>query len=226
MISVIIPVYNEKATVAQLIRGVSKVPFEKEIIVVDDGSNDGTADILKEFSGRVKLISHDQNKGKGAAIRTALREVRGNIVIIQDADLEYDPSDYGKLLQPILKGETDVVYGSRNLKDNPKSSPYFYIGGVFLSKLANFLYGAHITDEATGYKVFITEVLKSLNLRCNGFEFCPEVTAKVLRRGHKIKEIPISYQPRGFDQGKKICWLDGVKAIITLLKYRFCSLGF
>ena len=125
MISVIIPVYNEKVTVAQLIRRVSKIPFEKEIIVVDDGSNDGTADILKEFSGRVKLISHDQNKGKGAAIRTALREVRGNIVITQDADLEYDPSDYGKLLEPILKGETDVVYGSRNLKDNPKSSPCF-----------------------------------------------------------------------------------------------------
>ncbi len=221
MISVIIPVYNEKATVAQLIRRVSKVPFEKEIIVVDDGSNDGTADILKEFSGRVKLISHDQNKGKGAAIRTALREVRGDIVITQDADLEYDPSDYGKLLEPILNGETDVVYGSRNLKDNPKSNPSFYLGGVILSKLANFLYGAHITDEATGYKLFRTEVLKSLNLRCNGFEFCPEVTAKVLRRGHKIKEIPISYQPRGFSQGKKICWLDGVKAVITLLKYRF-----
>ncbi len=221
MISVIIPVYNEKVTVPELIRRVGKIPFEKEIIVVDDGSNDGTADILKEFSGRVKVISHDQNKGKGAAIRTALREVRGNIVIIQDADLEYDPSDYGKLLEPILKGETDVVYGSRNLRDNPKSNLSFYLGGLFLSKLANVLYGAHITDEATGYKVFRTEVLKSLNLRCNGFEFCPEVTAKVLRRGHKIKEIPISYQPRGFDQGKKICWLDGVKAIITLLKYRF-----
>ena len=220
-LSVIIPVYNEKDTLAEIIRRVSEVPLEKEIIVVDDGSNDGTGKILKEFSGKVKTIFHSENKGKGAAIRRALCEVRGDIVIIQDADLEYNPSDYEKLLEPILSGQTNVVYGSRNLKGNPRSNHAFYFGGILLSKLANLLYGADITDEATGYKVFRTEVLKSLNLRCNGFEFCPEVTAKVLRHGYRIKEIPISYYPRRFDEGKKICWLDGVKAILTLLKYRF-----
>lgn len=221
MISVIIPVYNEEETVAEVIKKIIETPFEKEIIAVDDGSNDGTIKILKNFSDKIKLISHKQNRGKGAAIRSALQEINGDIVIIQDADLEYDPSDYGKILEPVLQNQADVVYGSRNLIHNPRSSLSFYLGGIFLSKLTNFLYGTNITDESTGYKVFRTKILKSLNLKCNGFEFCPEVTAKLLRHGYKIKEVPISYHPRGFDEGKKIGWVDGVKAVFTLLKYRF-----
>jgi glycosyltransferase involved in cell wall biosynthesis len=227
-LSVIIPVYNERESIREVIGKVFAAPFEKEIIVVDDGSGDGTREILKEFGDRVILIFHKWNKGKGASIRSALREVTGDVVIIQDADLEYDPGEFAGLLKPILSGETDVVYGSRNLArdkkgkhKNPVSSLSFYWGGIFLSKLTNFLYGVRITDESTGYKVFRTEVIKNLDLRCNGFEFCPEVTAKLCRKGYRIKEVPISYNPRGFEQGKKIGWMDGWTAVLTLLKYRF-----
>ena len=233
-LSVIVPAYNEEGTIREIIDRVSDTPFEKEIIVVDDGSTDGTREILKELEGRttgetpILLIFHERNRGKGAAIRSALAKVTGDVVIIQDADLEYDPKEFARLIEPILKGETQVVYGSRNLKrdekgkhGNPMSSLSFYWGGVFLSKLTNLLYGTGITDESTGYKVFKTEVIKNLDLKSEGFEFCPEVTAKLCRKGCKIKEVSISYHPRGFDEGKKICWLDGLVAVFNLLKYRF-----
>ena len=227
-LSVIIPAFNEKGTIKEIVKKVSAAPFEKEIIVVDDGSTDGTADVLKELEVPATIIFHEANTGKGASIKSALKKVTGDIVIIQDADLEYDPQEFGKLIEPILNGETEVVYGSRNLKTdaggrhaNPISSSSFYLGGIFLSKLANFLYGTQITDESTGYKVFKTEVIKNIDLKCRGFAFCAEVTAKLCRKGYRIKEVPISYRPRGFKQGKKIHWYDGLIAVITLLKYRF-----
>jgi len=221
ILSAIIPVYNEQDTIREVLERVIRVPVEKEIIVVDDGSNDRTPQILEGFSDRVIIITHENNRGKGAAIRTGLARARGEITIIQDADLEYDPAEYGRLIQPILDGETEVVYGSRNLQKNRRSSMSFYLGGVLLSKITNLLYASNITDEATCYKVFKTSVLRNLNLISDGFEFCPEVTSKLLRGGYRIKEVPISYHPRAFSQGKKITWVDGIKAILTLLKYRF-----
>ena len=227
-LSVIIPAFNEKKTIKEIVKKVSAAPFEKEVIIVDDGSTDGMGDVLKELEIPVTIISHERNMGKGASIKSALKKVTGDIVIIQDADLEYDPQEFGKLIEPILNGETQVVYGSRNLKTdargkhiNPMSAFSFYWGGIFLSKLTNFLYGVKITDESTGYKVFKAEVIKNIDLKCSGFEFCPEITAKLCRKGCRIKEVPISYKPRDFKHGKKIRWHDGLIAVITLLKYRF-----
>nr|HID13715.1 glycosyltransferase family 2 protein [Anaerolineae bacterium] len=170
----------------------------------------------------LKIVHHEQNRGKGAAIRTALEHVTGDVVITQDADLEYDPREYPRLLAPFEDPAVQVVYGSRNLRRNPRSSWSFYWGGRLLSWIANLLYGSHITDEPTGYKVFRADLLRSLDLQSDGFEFCPEVTSKVLRRGIEIHEVPISYRPRAFDEGKKINWRDGLWAIWTLLKYRLC----
>jgi len=226
-LSVIIPVYNEAATIAQVIECVLAVELdttEKEIVVVDDGSTDGSGAVLATLSTRrpnpIKIVHHERNQGKGAAIRTALEHVTGDIVITQDADLEYDPQEYPSLLAPFEDPAVQVVYGSRNLRLNPHSSWSFYWGGRLLSWIANLLYGSHITDEATGYKLFRTDLLRSLNLQSTGFEFCPEVTSKLLLRGVKIHEVPISYQPRSLDEGKKIDWCDGLQAIWTLLKYR------
>lgn len=226
-LSVIIPVYNEAATIAQIIERVLAVEIdstEKEIVVVDDGSTDGSGAVLAALATRrpnpLKIVHHERNQGKGAAIRTALEHVTGDIVITQDADLEYDPQEYPSLLAPFEDPAVQVVYGSRNLLRNPHSSWSFYWGGRLLSWIANLLYGSHITDEATGYKLFRTDLLRSLNLQSTGFEFCPEVTSKLLLRGVKIHEVPISYQPRSFDEGKKIDWRDGLQAIWTLLKYR------
>lgn len=226
-VSVVIPVFNEAETVAHVIDRVAAVPlpgFEREIIVVDDGSTDATADALRavtqRWSGLVSAVRHDENRGKGAAIRTALQQVTGDVVITQDADLEYDPGEYPRLLALFEDPAVLVVYGSRNLRQNPRSSWRFYWGGRLLSWVANLLYGSSLTDEATGYKVFRADLLRSLKLECDGFAFCPEVTGKVLRRGITIHEIPISYQPRGLDEGKKINWRDGLEAIWTLLKYR------
>lgn len=227
-VSVVIPVYNEAATVAQVVDRVAAVQLqglEREIIVVDDGSTDATVEALRSvtqrWSGLVSAVRHDENRGKGAAIRTALKHVTGDVVITQDADLEYDPSEYPKLLALFEDPAVLVVYGSRNLRKNPRSSWRFYWGGRLVSWVANVLYGSDLTDEATGYKVFRTDLLRSLELECDGFAFCPEVTGKVLRRRIKIHEIPISYQPRGRDEGKKINWRDGLEAVWTLLKYRF-----
>ncbi len=226
-LSVIIPVYNEAATIAQVIERVLAVELdttEKEVVVVDDGSTDGSGAVLAALATRrpnsLKIVYHERNQGKGAAIRTALEHVTGDIVITQDADLEYDPQEYPGLLAPFEDPAVQVVYGSRNLRRNPHSSWSFYWGGRLLSWIANLLYGSHITDEATGYKLFRTDLLRSLNLQSTGFEFCPEVTSKLLLRGVKIHEVPISYQPRSLDEGKKIDWRDGLQAIWTLLKYR------
>lgn len=223
-LSIIIPVYNEERTILKLIEKVKKVDIvlDKEIIVVDDGSSDATPNLLKKIKG-TKVIFAEKNIGKGAAIRKGLSKVTGDIVIIQDADLEYDVRDYNKLIEPIIKGKAEVVYGSRNLnKGNKKHSGFFYyIGGIFLSLLANLLYGTNITDEATCYKVFKTSIIKSIDLKCNKFEFCPEITAKIAKKGIKIFEVPIRYEPRSKKEGKKIRWIDGIQAVFTLIKYRF-----
>ena len=219
-LSVIIPVYNEVNTIAKIIERVKRVLIEKEIIVVDDGSTDGTRGKIDSVPG-IKILKHETNRGKGAAIRTGLAFAFGELVIVQDADLEYDPNDYLELIKPIEEGVADVVYGSRNLGNNKSGMKAYKWGGVFLSHLANLLYGLRITDEATCYKLFKTDVLKSLNLKCQRFEFCPEVTAKLAKKKYRVKEVPISYKPRSFSEGKKIRWIDGVLAIFYLIKFRF-----
>lgn len=220
--SVIIPAFNEEDTIAEILSRVLDSPLDKEVIVVDDGSTDRTPEILKDSPQHVTVITHDKNMGKGRAVRTGIERASGDIVIVQDADLEYNPGEYPDLIEPVEKGEADVVYGSRNLRGrNPRSSFSFYWGGVFLSKITNLLYGAGLTDEATGYKVFRAEVIKGLNLESRGFEFCPEVTGKLLRMGIRIHEVPISYRPRLKAEGKKITWKDGLNAVWNLLKWRF-----
>ncbi len=224
-LSVIIPIYNEEATLAELVNRVESVSLEKELILVDDGSTDGTVDILRRWETdplpNVTIIHHPENRGKGAAIATGLVHASGDLVIIQDADLEYDPQDYHKLVAAFDSPEQMVVYGSRNLRRNPRSSFSFYWGGRLLSWVTNWLYGSRITDEATCYKVFRTNALREIGVESTGFEFCPEVTAKALRRGWHIREVPISYHPRLWDEGKKIRWYDGLIAIWWLVKYRF-----
>jgi len=240
-LSVIIPVYNEKNTILEILGRVKAVPVGKEVIVVDDGSTDGTREILKQMmiSGNIpfsvssppgregegewdiKVILKEKNEGKGAAIREGLKHVRGDFVVIQDGDLEYDPMDWLKMLKVMNEKNGGVAYGSRVLGRGKKSSFAFYFGGRLLSFLVNILYGARITDEPTCYKMFKSGVIKSLNLKCKRFEFCPEATAKVLRSGYKIYEVPVSYMPRKISEGKKIRWKDGLEAIWTLLKYRF-----
>lgn len=193
--------------------------------MVDDGSTDRTAEIARAASHPgLRVLRHSKNRGKGAAIRTGLEAASGEIVLIQDADLEYDPSDYEKLLAPIRAGQAQVVYGSRILRpDNGRSYGRYYWGGRLLSWWTNLLFGSSITDEPAGYKVFQADLLRSLNLTCEGFEFCPEVTAKILRRNIPIVEVPIRYRPRSMEEGKKIRWPDGLKALWTLWKLRWTS---
>lgn len=222
-LSVIIPIYNEKATIRTLLDRIGRIrlPVEREIVIVDDGSTDSTRDLLRTLqSPEITLCFHNENQGKGAAVRTGLRVASGDIVLIQDGDLEYDPADYPILIQPIIDKRARVVYGSRILGGNKVSYLRFYWGGRFLSFLANLIYGIRITDESTCYKVFDTALLKGLELRCKGFEFCPEVTAKVSRLGEPIIELPISYAPRSIEEGKKIRWTDGLIAVWTLFRYR------
>jgi dolichol-phosphate mannosyltransferase len=230
-LSIVIPVYNEEETIPQVIEQVLAVSLdgvEKEIVVVNDGSSDKTGEVVQNLStrmpGQLTVVHHEENQGKGAAIRTAMAHVTGDLVVTQDADLEYDPQDYPALVAPFSDPAVQVVYGSRNLRINPRSSWSFYWGGRLLSWVANLLYGSRITDEATGYKVFRTDILRSLNLQPTRFEFCPEVTGKLLRRGVEIHEVPITYRPRSFEEGKKIQWYDGINAIWTLIKYRFGKL--
>lgn len=223
-LSIIIPCYNEIRTIKECLNRVLSVDLgdiEKEIIIVDDGSTDGTREVLKKIKDNpVKTILHSRNLGKGSAIRTALHHITGDVVLIQDADLEYDPQDYHALVRPIVEGKAKVVYGSRALLPHQRSYWRYHWGGKFLTFLANLLYNAKITDESTCYKVFSTEVIKGVDLKCNKFEFCPEITAKVLRKGYKMYEVPIHYIPRSMKQGKKIRWMDGIIAIWTLVKYR------
>ncbi len=223
-LTVIIPIRNERDTIREVIGRVLASPVEKEVIVVDDGSTDGTTEILKEIAAKhphVRVIFRDVNQGKGAAIRAAIPEVRGDYVIIQDGDLEYDPQEYPKLLRPMIEQGADIVYGSRFLESRPAMQLPNRVINWLLARMVRVLYGSRITDEATCYKLFRREVLQGIPLTCRRFEFCPEVTAKALRRGHRIVEVPIRYEARTFAEGKKIRWTDGVEAIWTLLRYRF-----
>lgn len=222
-LSVVIPVYNEQSTISEVIEKVRQVPVDKEIIVVDDGSTDGTGDKLNIHVGDPIITVHKSmvNFGKGAAVRIGFEYAQGDAVIIQDADLELDPNEYPQLLEPIIKGEADVVYGSRFLNLKRKVKLINLLANRFLVFLTNILYGAKLTDMETAYKVFRIDVVKSLKLRSMGFEFEPEVTAKVLRNGYKIVEVPITYHPRTVEEGKKIGWKDGFKAIYYLFKFRF-----
>ncbi|MBI5523926.1 MAG: glycosyltransferase family 2 protein [Desulfarculus sp.] len=226
-LSVIIPAYNEEAYIATVLERVRAVAIPKEIIVVDDGSKDATAAIVQRQAGEdLTLVRHGQNRGKGAAIRTGLMRASGEVVIIQDADLEYDPQDYHAVVGPIMRGQARVVYGSRVLKPaNRYSYLSFYWGGRLVSLATNLLYGSRLTDEPTCYKAFETPLLKSLDLACTGFEFCPEVTGKLLKRGVAIHEVPISYTPRNKGQGKKITFLDGLEAIWVLVKIKLGGRG-
>lgn len=222
-LSVIIPVFNEKETIAELLRQVDAVDLEKQIIVVDDGSDDGTREILAglERNGLI-LVFHRQNQGKGAAVRTGLQMVDGDVVVIQDADLEYDPHDFHSMLAVVLEQGGQVVYGSRLLKkDNPQGGFSFYWGGRLVTLATNLIYGSKLTDEPTCYKMFRSHVLEGMDIESNGFEWEPEVTAKILKKGIRIAEVPISYRPRKVEQGKKIKALDGLKAVWVLLKFRF-----
>lgn len=227
-LSVIIPVYNEERTISDVINEVKKVKIKgiaKEMIVVDDSSTDNTKSILKKIKDKsIKIFYHKKNMGKGAAIKTGLKNSTGDIILIQDADLEYNPDEYEKLLKPIIEDKAKVVYGSRldSIRKNIKSMyKLHYIGNLFLTLITNLLYGAKITDMETGYKVFRREVIKDINLKANRFDFEPEITVKILKKGYKIYELPIGFNARKFHEGKKITWVDGVKAVYCLIKYRF-----
>ncbi len=225
-LSVVVPVYNEAATIENVIDRVRSVQIpghDIELILVDDGSTDGTRDVLARHARSCKVFFHRQNRGKGAALRTGFAHVTGDVVIVQDADLEYYPEDYPALVEPIARGEARVVYGSRRLRreNRQHSGIAFFLGGVFLTAVTNLLYRTGITDEPTCYKVFDAALLADIPLVCERFEFCPEVTAKIARRGEKIVEVPIRYEPRSVTEGKKIGARDAVEATWTLLRYRF-----
>ncbi|MSQ14260.1 MAG: glycosyltransferase family 2 protein [Dehalococcoidia bacterium] len=223
LLSVVVPVYNEVATIRELLSQVRAVPIEKEIICIDDCSSDGSADILLEeakVAGTI-FLRHPRNIGKGAAVRTGLKEARGDIIVIQDADLEYDPADYPKLLAPILNGDAKVVYGSRFRGNRLHMGWSYDLGNRMITLIANLLLGAKLTDVETCYKVFTSEVAKRLDLESTRWGFDPEITAKILRMGYNIKEIPISYRGRQTTEGKKIRWRDGFSVVSTLIRFRF-----
>jgi dolichol-phosphate mannosyltransferase len=225
-LSIIIAAYNEKGTILECVKRVESValPFgaAKEIILVDDGSTDGTGALIDSLANRHIALHHEKNLGKGSAIRTGLAKATGEYVVTQDADLENDPNDLARMLSVMIERNLEVLYGSRRLKEDNKQHAHasYYAGGVFLSMLASVLYGQRITDEPTCYKMFRTELLKSLPLTCKGFEYCPEVTALVSKRGIKIEEVPISYHPRSVQEGKKIKWRDGIEAAFVLIRYK------
>jgi glycosyltransferase involved in cell wall biosynthesis len=224
-ISVVIPVYNEVQTIKEVVARVQEVELEKEIIIVDDYSTDGTRERLREINHayeNVKVLYHDHNQGKGASLRTGFQAITGDIVIIQDADLEYDPRDYPLLLGPIVDGRADVVYGSRFL-GGPHRVLFFwhYVGNKLLTLLSNMLTNLNLTDMETCYKVFKSEILAEIKLRSNRFGFEPEFTAKIAKKSFRIYETPISYSGRTYAEGKKIGWKDGIKAIFAILWFRF-----
>jgi len=223
-LTVIIPAYNEAGSISLVAERVLATGLAREIIVVDDGSNDGTVAQLERFNAisAVKVIRHPHNRGKGAAIRTGLAQATSEFVIIQDADLELDPADFPAMIAPLLAGESDVVYGMRT-SDNPGRGIALFLGVRMLTYLTNFLYGSRIHDEACGYKAFRLSLLRRVRLVCERFEFCPEVTAKLLRLGVKIVEVPVSYNPRSNEAGKKLRLGDGLTAMLTLMRYRFVS---
>jgi glycosyltransferase involved in cell wall biosynthesis len=223
-LSVIIPVYNEVENIKEILKRVKATKKASEIVVVDDGSQDGTRDLLKELDGKekVRVILHEKNQGKGAAVRTGLDVAAGEILLIQDADLEYDPRDYGLLLQPIEEGIADVVYGSRFLGGPRRVTMFWHmVANRLLTFMTNILYDTILSDMETGYKVFRRKVVVGMKLRSKRFDFEPEFTAKLLKRHYRIYEVPISFNPRDYSQGKKIKLKDAFEAVWTLLKYRF-----
>ena len=225
LLSVVIPAYNEEHFLSEVIRRVTEVPYEKEIIVVDDASADGTRGLLERLKNDgtydgLKVVFHQKNAGKGAAVRSGIEIASGDIIIIQDADLEYDPNDYPTLLAPILEGKADVVYGSRFL-GGPHRVLYFwhYVGNMVVTLLSNVFSDLNLSDMETGYKVFRRSVFSDITIESNRFGFEPEITAKVARSGFRVYEVPISYHGRSYTEGKKITWKDGIKALFTIVKY-------
>jgi glycosyltransferase involved in cell wall biosynthesis len=225
-LSIVMPAYNERETLREIlcqVRAVDLPGIEKEILVVDDGSTDGSREILAEEAqaGDLHVLYHDQNRGKGAAVRTAIQQATGDLILIQDADLEYDPREYSQLIRPIVEGRVKVVYGSRFL--GPRKAMLFWhmLGNKLLTLTTNILYNTILSDMETCYKCFRADVIKDIPLRSRRFDFEPEITAKVLKRGHRIFEVPISYYGREYYEGKKIGWRDGPIAFWTLIKYRF-----
>lgn len=225
-ITILIPVFNEINTLRIILKKVEEANFcglEKEIILIDDYSIDGTRDILQELEAKYKIFYHARNQGKGAALRTGFEHVTGDIVVIQDADLEYDPVDYEPLIQLILDDKADVAYGSRLSGGKPSRSFMFthLLGNKLLTLMTNILYNTTLTDMETCYKAFKTEFIKGIKIKSNRFDFEPEITAKVLKRGARLYELPISYYGREYEEGKKITWKDGIHAILALIKFRF-----
>ena len=223
LLSVVMPVYNERETIEEIINRVHAVPIRTELIVVDDGSKDGTREILTRLAAErpFKLILQPRNAGKGAAIRRGFEEVTGDLVIIQDADLEYSPEEFPELIQLICEGRADVVYGSRFLGRHRVFLFTHYAGNRLLTLITNVLYNTMLTDMETCYKVMRADVLRSMTLESNGFGIEPELTAKIFKRHYRVYEVPITYDGRGYEEGKKITWRDGVVALWVLLKYRF-----
>jgi glycosyltransferase involved in cell wall biosynthesis len=223
-ISVIIPVYNEVKNINEIIKRVQTTKLASEIVIVDDGSRDGTRDILQTLNGKkkVRVILHDKNQGKGAAVVTGMKAAKGEILLIQDADLEYDPRDYPSLLKPIQEGLADVVYGSRFLGGPHRVTMFWHqVANKLLTLMTNILYDSILTDMETGYKVFRRNVIEGMTIKAKRFNFEPEFTAKILKRKHRIYEVPISFNPRDYTEGKKIKLKDAFEAVWTLIKYRF-----
>jgi glycosyltransferase involved in cell wall biosynthesis len=223
-LSVIIPVYNEVESIQAILKRVQDTKLVHEIIVVDDGSKDGTRDVLKTLDGKkgIRIILHEHNKGKGAAVRTGMAAAKGDVLLIQDADLEYDPRDYPQLLKPINDGLADVVYGSRFLGGSHRVAMFWHmVANRILTFMTNILYNTILTDMETGYKVFRREILNGMVLHANSFDFEPEFTAKILKRHFRIFEVQITFNPRDYTQGKKIKLKDAFEAVWTLIKYRF-----
>ena len=225
-LSIVIPIYNEQETLETLISKVNAVDYDKEILLIDDFSTDGTREILKKYENKkgFQVLYHNHNQGKGAALRTGFSNVSGDIIIIQDADLEYNPIDYGTLIEPILDGRADVVYGSRFL-GGPHRVLFFWhsIGNMVLTTFSNMLTNVNLTDMETGYKVFTKKVNDTLTFKCDRFGFEPEFTAKVAKNNFRIYEVPISYNGRDYSEGKKITWKDGVAAIWYIIKFKFTN---
>jgi len=220
-LSVIMPVFNEENTIEKIIDKVEKVNIDKQIIVVDDGSTDRTRGILeKRQDSNIRVLYHKRNQGKGSAIRTAIPYIEGEVTVIQDGDLEYDPEDYHRLVGPILSRKAKIVYGSRFLQYNKPIYLHFLLGNKLLTWLINILYHSRITDSYTCYKAFDSKVLRSLTLQAKRFDFEAEVTVKLLKKGYKVHEVPISYSPRTLREGKKIGWKDALLGIITIVKYK------
>ena len=223
-LSVVIPVYNEVSNIKEIIKRVQAQKLANEIIIVDDGSSDGTRELLKELDGKkkVRVILHERNQGKGAAVVTGMKASNGDILLIQDADLEYDPRDYPQILKPIEEGIADVVYGSRFLGGAHRVTMFWHmVANRMLTTMTNILYDTILTDMETGYKVFRRSVIEGVSIRAKRFDFEPEFTAKVLKRHHRIFEVPITFNPRDYSQGKKIKLKDAFEAVWTLVKYRF-----